>query len=186
MKKVYLILGGIILILSVTICIQQNVITKKDAKIVRLTDNVGNLMDENANLIVLNVTESELKGEYLKERDSLANLLKVRPKQVIRYITTTIIQHDTITEYIPVVQKTDTSWAFTDNGECYVYKGEVNLSDNILSVKRTEYFSTNKLSYAFYWYRKFPIVGKKRYTQEVFSSCGDSYTNDVTIVKRNK
>jgi plasmid maintenance system antidote protein VapI len=181
--RVYIILFGIILILSGINYSLKKSNDRKDAKIVRLTGNLDEVLQENNSYLVLNLTQKEaIKATSLK-LDSLAHLLDIRPKNIERIVTKTIIQHDTIEKLITVVQKSDSTWSFFDKGDCYEYRGEATLANRDLSIKKTEFLYLNKMTDVFYWYRNW-FLGKKKYTQESRATCGQASTKDITIVKK--
>jgi len=181
--KVYIVLIVIILIFAGISYYQKKAIDRKDAKIVRLSNNMDGLLQENADYLILNLTLKEASKASSLEVDSLSRLLKIRPKTIERIITKTIIHIDTVPVYIPVVQKTDTSWVFFDVADCFEYRGQVTKVDEGITVKRISFLYTNKMIDTFFWYRSW-FLGKKKYTQETKATCGSAYTKDITIVKK--
>jgi hypothetical protein len=185
--KIGIIIFAIIFVagLVVTVNVQIKTIKLKDAKIERLTGNVDELLKENADYVTLNLTQKEANKTLSLHLDSIASLLKIRPKTIEKVVYKEIIQHDTITELIPVVQTTDTTWKFTDEGDCFIYKGVVTLSDDTISVKRKEFSYLNKIIDTFFWKRRFWIFSKKQYFQESRATCGETKTLEINITKRN-
>ena len=183
--KLYLIIGAVLFLAGsvVTVNIQAKIIKKRNETIDRLQYNVNELLTDNDNLKVLTFTEKELKGKYLRERDSLAGVLKIRPKTIEKIVTNVIRQTDTVYYYLPVVQKTDTSWTFIDNGNCYVYKGTVYYSDDSCFVEKNDFFYQNKIDNVYYWKRNFPIFGKKKFYQKSLPECGEVETTEINIKK---
>ena len=72
-------------------------IEKRDVEIDRLIRNQHELMAANEQQTTLILKQKELSGKYLSERDSLAKLLKIRPKEVIKYIDRVLIEKITDT-----------------------------------------------------------------------------------------
>jgi hypothetical protein len=182
--KFYVIIAVLIFIFSlvITVNVQHKKIIKERADKERFMQNYYSALEDNADLRKENLKWRELPAKYKKLLDSLGKELSIRPKTIERVVIKTIIQHDTIVKYLLTVQNSDTSWAFTDNGECYVYKGEVSLSGNLVSVKKTDFLYTNKFDEVYYWYRSW-FLGKKKYTQKTVATCGSAFTKDITIIK---
>ncbi len=184
-KGITLIAGvAIILFLTVAYNVQRKTIRLQNEKIARLTDNIQQLIDDSVNQEVLYLTEKELSKAMKFERDSIAAVLNIRPKTITKYVEKVIYQRDTIVKFIPVVQKSDTTWSFTDNGECYVYKGTVFYTGDSVKVQKNDFIYTNEIIDTYFWKRKFPIFGKKKYFQESFSKCGGVSNKEINIVRK--
>jgi hypothetical protein len=184
--KNYLIGAVIIFLISsvVAVNIQHKAIVRLRAEKIRLTENIGQLLDENADYQVLTLTQKEAFKAATLKIDSISHLLKIKPKTIERIIYQTVIQHDTTIKYVPVVQINDTLWKFTDVGNCFVYKGEVLLTDKELSVKRTDFTYHNEAINVFHKHRKFWIFSRWRYEWETVPKCGTFKTTEINIVKR--
>ena len=184
--KTWLIVGAIIFvgIAVVTVNIQHKAVVKLRAEKIRLIGNIDQLLDESSSYMTLYLTQKEALKQKSLKIDSISDLLKIRPKTIERIIYKEIIQHDTTIKYISVVAKNDTTWKFTDIGNCFVYKGEVTLSDNLLNVKRTGFDYHNEIIDTYFWKRKFWIFSKKKYFNESVATCGGTTTREVNIVKK--
>lgn len=184
--KNYLIGAVIIFLISsvVAVNIQHKAIVRLRAENMRKTENINQLLNENADYQVLELTYKEaIRGKDLKI-DSISHLLRIKPKQIERIIYKEIIQHDTTIKYVPVIQTNDTTWKFTDKGDCFVYKGEVILSKEDINVKRVDFLYQNQIIDTYFWKRKFWIFSKKKYFQESVATCGGSQTKEVIIKKK--
>ena len=179
-----LILVGFLAVAVVGYNVQQKTIKRLRDKNERLTQNMESLLDDNANLEHLRLSKDEVIGNIKRERDSLAEALKIRPKQIIRYIDRVITQHDTIIKEIPVKVVNDTTWLLNDSERCWDYKANVVLSDNLLSAKRLEFSYHNSIVDVFYWRRTFPIIGKKKFYQDSKPSCGSVSTKEIEFIKK--
>jgi hypothetical protein len=164
--------------------IQRKAIIRLRAEKIRLTENIGQLLDENTDYQILTLTQKEAIRASSLKIDSITHLLKIKPKQVERIIYKEIIQHDTTIVQIPAAQINDTTWKFTDAGNCFVYKGEVSLSDNIVGVKRVDFVYRNNIVDTYFWKRSFWIFSKKRYFQESITECDAKVTTKEVIIKK--
>jgi hypothetical protein len=184
--KNYLIGAVIIFLISsvVAVNIQHKAIVRLRAEKIRLTENIGQLLDENADYQVLTLTQKEAFKAASLKIDSISHLLKIKPRTIERIVYQTVIQHDTTIKYVPVVQINDTLWKFADVGNCFVYKGEVLLTDKELSVKRTDFTYHNEIISTYFWKRPFWIFGKKKYFQEATTTCNAKVTTREVIIKK--
>ena len=185
--KLYLIIGAVLFVAAsvVTVNVQSKIIKKRNETIDRLRYNESELLKDNDNLVRLELTQKELTGKLVRERDSLAGVLKVRPKTIEKIVIKEIKQIDTVTEFIPVIQKTDTSWAFSDVRDCFTYKGTFFVTPDSIYLQRNYFGYQNKIDEVYYYKRKFPIFGKKRYYQESVAQCDASVkTTEITIRKK--
>jgi hypothetical protein len=188
MNRQKLILIGVIVVLFfgmvATITIQNGILKKERAEKLRWQVNYNEIAVDRDNYISLNLTIKEaLKARDLKI-DSISTLLRIKPKTIERIIYKEIIQHDTIREEIPVQIITQNSWRFTDVGDCYVYKGEVFYTGDTIHVERVGFTYQNEVIDTFFKFRKHWIFSKWQYLQKSVSTCGESKTRDIKILKK--
>lgn len=191
MNKIKLIIIGIVILFVASLVITINVQIKKINSLeldnLRLGYNQNQLNDTITNLTVLTLTQKETIGKYAQQRDSALKALHLKPKQVLKIITNTITEtiHDTIP--VPVNIVTDNVWKITDTGKCFVYKADILLLDDSLSVYRTDFIYQNKTTEVFFKVRphKFLFIrwGKWDYKRDISSECGQSKVEDITFIK---
>lgn len=171
------------IIFVITIRNNQNL----KSEIARVNNNNLQLMAENRQQTALILKQNEVGGKLLAERDSLSGALKIRPKQIEKIIYITTTEKDTVVKEVPVKVLGKDHWLIADTGKCYTWKGEAFLSDDSLSVKKTEFSYHNKTTQVFYKKRphKFLFIryGKWTYLQQLSSECGESQQRTIEFVK---
>jgi hypothetical protein len=182
--KSAIIVAAIIVAAIVIICTQNKKIVNLRAEKIRLIANVDQLLDESSEYATLFLTQREALKQKSLKIDSISDLLKIKPKTITKIVFKEIIQHDTVKVQIPAAQINDTTWKFTDAGDCFVYKGEVTLSDNKVGVKRTGFDYHNEIIDTFFWRRKFWIFSKKKYFTESVATCGGASTKEINIIRK--
>lgn len=75
----------------------KNKLDKARTEIERLKDNQAQLLASRAQDQALILTQKELTGKVLAERDSLAKALKIRPKEVIKFVDRIVKETNTDT-----------------------------------------------------------------------------------------
>ena len=191
MKNIKLILIGLVVLFLasavVTVNIQAKKIKARDAEIARVQQNNMQLMGENRTQTTLVLKERELTGKVLAERDSLAERLKIRPKQITKIITKTVIQKDTVIQKVPVYISGQNFWKIKDAGPCFKWQADAFLKDDSLSVNRALFSYSNKTTDVFFKERprKFLFIrfGKWQYKQKIDSECGGVSTKEITFIK---
>ena len=105
MKK-YLIIAGIIVFIALVsaVKIQHSILKKRKAEINRLESNNTQLMEENRAIVTLNVKYKELSIKDRRVNDSLAKVLKIKPKQIEKIVYQTVTIHDTIIKPVQVTE----------------------------------------------------------------------------------
>lgn len=185
--KVYIILIVLILILSGVNYYQKKAIDRKNLKIERLTGNVDQLLNENADYTTLNLTLKELDKRRSKEVDSLAKLLKVKPRWIEKTITITNTIRDTVKVPVLVTNPYKNVWILRDSTECFKYASKLIIDGSVISANRELLEIDNTIIPVFYkdaphiWFIR---TGKWRYLFEVKSKCGVNKTETITFVKR--
>lgn len=189
-KLIRYIIGALVvflLILAFQAWRLQNQVDKAKEEIKRLEDNQRQLLASRQQDIALLLTQKELTGKYLAERDSLAKVLKIRPKEVIKYVDRIIteVTHDTIeveAEYLK-----DFTWRLSDGDKCWKWEADAQLNNLDLDVKRVLFEYKNKLSEVYWWQRRKFIglrIGRKDYFVRVLPECGEVHTKSIEIKKK--
>jgi hypothetical protein len=130
---------------------------------------------------------AEFNEKLRHQVDSLAKILRVRPK------TITKIEYRFTTFKIPGIQPlpvkpiNKTTFDFVDSTKCFVYKGQVILTDKTPTVNRTDFAYHNKTTsvYARERAKKFLFIryGKYVNTQRDSSECGEIVVKTFEFVK---
>jgi len=191
MKNIKLIgIGIAVLFLAsaiVTVKIQAKKIKAQKEEIDRVQLNNMQLMGENRQKTTLVLKERELTGKVLAERDSLAKALRIKPKQIEKIITNTLIDHDTIPVPVPVYISRQNFWKIKDSGSCFKWQADAFLLNDSLSVNRTLFFYSNKTTDVYFKERprKFLFIrfGKWQYKQKIDSECGGISTKEITFLR---
>lgn len=156
--------------------LQKKSIERKDKEIARLDFNSSQLLDESKQNTYLYLTQKEVTGKLLRERDSLAAALKVKPKQIEKIIYLTNTVHDTVPVPVFIEKESPNFWKVTDKGDCFIWKADVHLKDDTLQIIRTLFDYQNKTTQTFYRDRphKFLCIkfGKWRNLQQIEAECG--------------
>ena len=187
--KNYIIAGLFVflLIASAQVYFKTNQITELSSEVERMALNVEQLLAENKQQTALVLTQKELTGQYLTERDSLAKLLKIRPKTITKIVERVITQVERDTVEVESEWLKDVTWKLSDGDECWKWEAEATLQDLDLNVKRTFFEYDNKSTDIYYWQRKkvlFLRIGKKEYFQKQIPKCGTESVREITIVKK--
>ena len=191
MKNIKLILIGIAIFFVAITFVTANILYKNNQKLKKENERLENnnyalFSDNNANY-VLWLKEKELTNKLTKDRDSIAKALKVKPKQIekIVYISTT--EKDTVVKEVPVQVIGKNQWSVSDTGKCFIWSGNVTLSDTILNVKRTSFSYQNDLTDVYYKKRphKFLFIkyGKWKYEVSLTSKCGEPVRKEINFLK---
>jgi hypothetical protein len=163
-------------------------IERRDAEIDRLVRNQHELMAASEQQTTLILKQKELSGKYLSERDSLAKLLKIRPKEVVKYVDRVIVEKVTDTVEVESSIINDIKWKLYDGGQCWKWEADAELNDLDLIVNRTDFEYKNKIVDVFWWERHKRFfwwrIGKKQYYHKVIPECGEVTTKSIEIIKR--
>lgn len=153
----------------------------------REKENFIQLTDSLKNVQLLQLRNNELSFEFKNYRDSIAKVLKVRPKQVEKIVTVTNTVIDTVEKEIYIDNIRKDYWQFVDSGKCYVLEGEAYLKNDTISLWRKNYKQVNKDDFTFWRERskKFLFIkfGRWNYKMKVDSECGNSDYREVKFLK---
>ena len=191
MKNIKLILIGVaVLFLTsavVTVKIQSNTIKARDAEIARVQFNNMQLMGENRQKTTLVLRSNEINSKLSLELDSISKVLKIRPKEILKVITNTLIQKDTVIKKVPVYISGQNFWKIKDSGPCFKWQADAFMLDDSLSIDRTLFSYSNKTTDVYYKERprKFLFIrfGKWQYKQKTDSECGESVVKEIQFIK---
>lgn len=153
----------------------------------RLENNWYNsIQDANENREYF-LKQKELSWQLKQERDELAEKLKIRPKEIEKIVKVETLIRDTVIKEIPVYPLIN-GWGFTDTiNKCTIYKGEVNFTDSVPSIKRTGFIEQNEITSTYYRKRphKFLFIRYGKYVNSVLweSECGNPKVETFNFVK---
>ena len=102
-------------------------------EIQRLKDNQAQLLAENQRQSNLILNQNEVTGKIKAERDSLAKVLGIRPKQIVKYVDRVVVEHRVDTVPVMVTPYNDVSWHLTDTTKCMLWEADALLDGSILS-----------------------------------------------------
>jgi len=182
--------GGLVVFLLILAFWGWRLKTKLDkakTEIQRLKDNQAQLLASRAQDQALILTQKELTGKVLAERDSLAKALKIRPKEIVRYVDRVIIEtiRDTVEVESTFLQ--NMTWHLTDGDQCWKWEADAKLNDFDLDVNRTLFDYRNKSTEVYWWQRRKFIglrIGRKDYYQRVLPECGEILTRSIEIKRK--
>ena len=191
MKNIKLILTGIaVLFLAavvVTVKIQAKKIKAQKEEIARVQLNNMQLMGENRQKTTLVLRKDEINGKLKVTIDSLSKVLRIKPKQIERIITNTVIQKDTVIKKVPVYISGQNFWKIKDSGPCFKWQADAFILDDSLSVNRTLFFYNNKTTEVYFKERPFRFLfikyGKWQFKQKIDSECGGISTKEIQFIK---
>ena len=183
MKK-YLTAGVVLLIIILigTASFYIRKYQKEKTERIRVENNQNQLMQDKAELTVLNLHKDELVGEYKERVKTLADSLKIRPKQVIKYVDVWLTQIDSFPVPVPVRQPNDSTYFISDSTKCFTYEGIAIIENDTMTFKRTLFAYHNRTTETNYWKRKW-FLAKKKFYRDMSSECGETKTLEVNIVK---
>jgi hypothetical protein len=139
-------------------------------------------MQDNAELTVLSLRKDELVGEYKERVKTLADSLKIRPKQVIKYVDVWLTQIDSFPVPVPVRQPNDSTYFISDSTKCFTYEGIAIIENDTMTFKRTLFAYHNRTTETNYWKRKW-FLARKKFYRDTSSECGETKTLEVNIIK---
>jgi len=182
--KKYLTAGVVLLIIILigTASFYIRKYQKEKTERIRVENNQNQLMQDKAELTVLNLRKDELVGEYKERVKTLADSLKIRPKQVIKYVDVWLTQIDSFPVPVPVRQPNDSTYFISDSTKCFTYEGIAIIENDTMTFKRTLFAYHNRTTETNYWKRKW-FLAKKKFYRDMSSECGETKTLEVNIVK---
>ena len=149
-KFIYITVAVIVTALLVSNMIQEGKIQRLKTENSRISNNNLQLMSDNRTQITLYLTEKEVTGKLKTERDSLANRLKIAPKQITKIVEVKTVVHDTIRKEVPVQAIGKDSWKISDKGECWSWSGVASLKNDSLHVQRQNFEYDNTTTPVYY------------------------------------
>lgn len=188
MKK-YLILIAILFVITcvVTINLQSKKIKRQKENIERIESNNFQLLSDSRQQTELFLKEKEVTGRIKRERDSLALIIKIKPKFITKIVTIDNSIHDTIPVPVPVKITGKNEWMIRDSTECLKIVYNAKLTEDSLIVKREFLEYDNNPIQVFYRERphKFLFIkfGKWQYKQVVKTKCEEPRIETINFVK---
>jgi hypothetical protein len=189
-KLLKYITGGLfvfLLILAFQAWRLQSQVDKAKQEIKRLEDNQAQLLASKAQDQALILTQRELTGKVLAERDSLAKALKIRPKEVIKFVDRIVKETNTDTVEVESTFLQNMTWHLADGDQCWKWEADAKLNDFDLDVTRTLFDYRNKSTEVYWWQRRKFLglrIGRKDYYQRVLPECGEILTRSIEIKKK--
>lgn len=165
----------------------KNKLDKAKSEIERLKDNQAQLLASRAQDQALILTQRELTGKVLAERDSLAKALKIRPKEVIKFVDRIVTETTRDTVEVESTFLQNMTWHLADGDQCWKWEADAKLNDLDLDVTRTLFDYRNKSTEVYWWQRRKFIglrIGRKDYYQRVLPECGEILTRSIEIKKK--
>ena len=188
--KLYIVLAVFALLCGLVIAmnIYRSKFLQERLRAERLALNQAQLINESANYKKLYLTQKEFAVGKDARIDSLLTELKVKPKQVTRYIERWHYSVDTIRSVDTLkVLPDDYTWPFADTTNCFVFAGNVLIGEEVvMEVNRREYINkTTEVAYLerskrFLGIRYGPFIAKLY----VKNTCGNDIIKDIEIVKK--
>lgn len=187
--KLYLI-GVVILFLAgtvITVNLQAKKIKRIEADNFRLESNQYQLMADARTQTNLFLKEKEINGILHQERDSLANSLQIKPKQVLKIVYETQTIHDTILKPVQVFIQGQNFWKIKDQDKCFTWQADAFLKNDSLEINRTLFDYHNKVTDVYYRKRPHKFLcfhfGKYQNFNQKSSECGNTVTNIFNFIK---
>jgi hypothetical protein len=184
------IIGALVVFLLISVAqnwFQKRKIDNLKAEKDRLTENQRQLIADKQQQTTLILTQREVTGKVLAERDSLANALKIRPKTITKIVKETIIDIDTVNKIVYVNPVEDNLWFLSDSDKCWYWEASAMLNGADLNIERTYFSYENRIDDVFWWSRRkilFLRIGKKEYFQKLIPKCGTVNTRIIEIKKK--
>lgn len=184
------IIGGLLvflLILAWQLRRKEVRITALSSEVERLDNNLKQLLAENQQQTALILTKDEWLRVSADSIQTLLKALKIRPKQVVKYIEREVKEVIRDTVEVESTWLKDLTWHITDIGECHRTELDAELDGLDLNTKRTLFEYNNKSTDIFYWQKKkilFLPIGKKQYFQKHLPECGTETVREITIIKK--
>jgi hypothetical protein len=153
----------------------------------RLESNQFQILSDATQQTELYLKQKEVTGRIKRERDSLALIVNVKPKQITKVITIDNSIHDTIPVPVPVNIIDKNEWEIRDSTECLkiVYNAKLKGDSLITNRELLEY--DNKTVQTFYKQRphKFLCIrfGKWQYKQKIEAQCGETKIETINFTK---
>lgn len=186
--KTYMIIAALIFIAAAVIGfnLQMKKIAKQKQEIERLKNNNSQLLADGIQIQNLILKQKEVTGRIKRERDSLAAVVKVKPKYIEKIITIDNTVFDTLKVTVPVYNAGPYTWKIEDGNKCFKWAAIAYRKGDSLKVQRT-LFQFNNRTVQTFW-KKAPRfigirVGKWKYYQKIDAECGDVKYQAITFEK---
>lgn len=184
------IIGGLFVflaILALQLRIKSNRITALSSENERLALNVEQLLAKDKQQTALILTKDEWLRVSADSIQTLLKALKIRPKQVVKYIEREVKEVIRDTVEVESEWLKDVTWKLSDKDKCWRWEAEATLNELDLDVNRTFFEYKNASTDIYYWQRKkilFLRIGKKDYYQKHLPECGTESVREITIIKK--
>jgi len=153
----------------------------------RLESNQFQILSDATQQTELYLKQKEVTGRIKKERDSLALIVKVKPKFIEKIITIDNSTHDTIPVSVPVNNIDKNVWMLRDSSKCWKYASKLILEGSEIKGERQLFEYNNKTVQTFYKVRPHKILfirfGKWVYKQKIDSECGEVSIQTINFTK---
>jgi hypothetical protein len=187
--KIILIIAAVLFVVYAIVGynIRGRTIKYQESEIARLELNNYQLMSDARQQTNLYFREKEVTGKLKRERDSLAGVLKIKPKQITKiiYIDNKII--DTVRLMVPVERLSKTEWMLRDSTKCLLYVAKLILEGDSLKSERQLFESDNRITQLFWRERskKFLFIhfGKWKNYQKIEDNCGDPKIQTFSFIR---
>jgi hypothetical protein len=153
----------------------------------RLETNQLQILSDATQQTELYLKQKEVTGKIKRERDSLALIVKVKPKQVTKIVVIDNSIHDTVRVDVPVNIIGKNEWKIRDSTKCLKIVYNAKLIGDSLFVKRELLEYDNNPVQIFYRERphKFLFIkfGKWQYKQVTKTKCEEPKTEIINFTK---
>jgi hypothetical protein len=188
--KLYIVLALFALLCGMVIAlnIYRTKFLQEQMRAERLALNQAQLINESSNYKRLYLTQKEFTVGKDARIDSLLAELKVKPKQVTRYVERWHYSVDTIVRIDTLIVLPDNyTWPFADTTNCFMFAGNIKIGQEvIMEVNRREY--TNKTTEVAYLERSKRFLGIKYgpFVARLYvkNTCGGDIVKDIEVIKK--
>jgi hypothetical protein len=170
--------------------INLRIVNAKNAELAennrRITANMIQLTGEKLQITNQVYRLQELNGSLRLEVEKLADSLRVKPKYITRIEYRTITETDTVKVPVYVNPLSKDTWTIQDTGKCFTWCGVAKLTAEDLSVVRTGFEYSNKITEVFY--RKKPagffgFLKRRENYHSVTPECGSATISTFEFIK---
>jgi hypothetical protein len=153
----------------------------------RLESNQFQILSDATQQTELYLKQKEVTGRIKRERDSLALIVKVKPKFITKVITIDNSTHDTTKVPVPVNIIDKNVWMLRDSGACFKYASKLILEGSEIKGERQLFEYNNKTVQTFYKQRPHKFLGirfgKWQYKQRIEAQCGETKIETISFLK---
>ncbi len=144
------------------------------------------MQKENSTTILL-LREKEVTGRLKRERDSLAKVAGIRPKNIIRLQYTTVQLSLTHPQPVTVKPSGKNTWQINDSTNCFVWRGSALLEGDSLRVNRLLFRYDAKVNSMYYKKRPHKFLGipwgRFIFTEVSSSDCGSVQVKQINFTR---